>query len=108
MLAKAACLSIKMEPGTPLSPASLAPTVDPYRPQMVCPLKIPCGSETGLPANEDTPAYQNPTLACTKNVRGAPTYMPELLSLERVKYCLSKMFFTPAPTFRFETAGPKS
>ena len=54
------------------------------------------------------PINQNPTLACTKNVLGAPTYIPELLSLERVKYCLSKTFFTPAPNFRFDTCGPKS
>ncbi|MCS4249855.1 hypothetical protein M2394_004200 [Pseudomonas sp. BIGb0164] len=29
-------------------------------------------------------AGQNPTLACTKNVRGSPRYNPALLSLERV------------------------
>ena len=56
-----------------------------------------------------TPASdQNPTLACTKNVRGVPTYRPALLSLERVKYCLSKRFFTPAPSFRLDNCGPKS
>ena len=61
------------------------------------------------PKNGSAPQKpQNPKLACTKNVRGAPTYIPELLSLERVKYCLSKTFFTPAPSFRFDTCGPKS
>ncbi|CAI8974720.1 hypothetical protein EMIT0P44_670007 [Pseudomonas sp. IT-P44] len=66
----------------------------------------PCRSR--LAGDEVNAVYQNPTLACTKNVRGAPTYMPELLSLERVKYCLSKMFFTPAPTFRLDSCAPKS
>lgn len=39
---------------------------------------------------------QKATEALTKKVRGWPTNLPPLLSVERVKYSLSKRFFTPS------------